>query len=174
VAEDEVTRLRREVAALRSRLDVVESALSERVDQFESQGSRRTRDPRPPATIHDLENWVVTYFRVVLERRVSNTRRWCPEWYNHPEVVTRIKLLYYSYMESMKYDDAIGQSTWFLEHLDKHVDAMLSADGPFAACSPQRHTPARGLEIRSLSSARRRDNGRPTTSSPSTPAPLRR
>jgi len=26
-----------------------------------------------------------------LERRASNTRRWCPQWYKHPEVVTRFK-----------------------------------------------------------------------------------
>jgi hypothetical protein len=170
--DDEATRIRREIDELRARLEYLEARVDTRVDRLEDDhrgridrleddhrgrierlealptaGDRQRRTTKP-VDMHDLEDWVVTWLSDTLERRVSNTRRWCPQWYDHPEVLHRMWLLFQSYRETMLYDDAKDQSQWFLEHLDKHLDAMLSADGPFAGCSPQRHSPARGLEVR--------------------------
>jgi hypothetical protein len=155
-ADDDVASLRREIDELRSRLARLESRLDDRLDRIEDDvrqrpvGSGRVvrRSAGPPADMYDLQDWVEHWFSRILERRVSNTRRWCPQWYNHPEVVTRLWVLYHSYHETMLYEDATGQSQWFIEHLDKHLDFLLSSDGPFAGCSPQRHSPARGLEVR--------------------------
>jgi hypothetical protein len=98
--------------------------------------------------MHDLEDWVVSFMGETLERRASNTRRWCVQWYKHSEVITRFWALYHAYQEVEKGDDAVGYSSWFVDHLDRHLEAIFSTDGPFAACSPERHTPHRGLIVR--------------------------
>jgi hypothetical protein len=145
MASDEVAILREEVRALNARVGALQNLL---LELFEDED-----EPRPPrysktpeATWHDVEDWVVNMMQDTLERRATNSRRWCPQWYKHPEVLTRFRILYASYREVEKLD-AFTYSTWFLEHLDRHLDAIFSPDGPFAACSPERHSPHRGLTI---------------------------
>jgi hypothetical protein len=97
--------------------------------------------------MHDLEDWVVNFMQNTLERRASNTKRWCTQWYKHPEVISRFWVLYHAYLEVEDRGNAIQQSTWFVDHLDRHLEAITSPDGPFAACSIERHTPHRGLIV---------------------------
>jgi hypothetical protein len=144
MASDEVSQLRKELDELKFRVVSLQNLVRALVDD---DGPAEGRYPKAPAaTWHDVEDWVVNMMQETLERRATNTRRWCPQWYKHPEVLTRFRILYASYRE-VEGLDAISYSTWFLDHLDRHLDAIFSPDGPFAACSPDRHAPHRGLVI---------------------------
>jgi hypothetical protein len=144
MATDEVAQLHEEVRALTARVRSLQNLLLAAFDVDDED-----RYPRAAATTnwHDVEDWVVNIMQDTLERRASNTRRWCPEWYEHPEVLTRFRILHDSYREVEKLD-AYTYSNWFVDHLDRHLDAIFSPDGPFAACSPERHSPHRGLKIK--------------------------
>jgi hypothetical protein len=145
MANDEVTRLRRELDAVNRRVARLEASLGNGISTHRPPSPYGTE---PVPTMYDLQDWVVNWFERTLERRASNTRRWCPVWYAHPEIVSRLWVLYHSHTEVLRHYDAVAYSSWFVEHLDKHLDVMLSADGPFASCSPQRHSPHHGLEVR--------------------------
>lgn len=98
-------------------------------------------------TIDELAAWVQLIFVDVLERRSSNRRRWCQQWHQHPEAVTRMRVLYAAWLQVTRHGDALAYSSWMLEHLIPHLDALQSTDGPFAACSVDRHTPHSGLSV---------------------------
>jgi hypothetical protein len=100
----------------------------------------------------ELAAWVQLWFVDVLERRASNTLRWCQQWDRHPEVVTRMRVLYASWLQVTTHGDALAYSSWMLDHLDRHLAAMQSTFGPFAACSPDRHTPHKGLSVEPMRS----------------------
>lgn len=114
--------------------------------------------PRPePAepTLADLEAWVTDWFVGILERRASNRRRWCAYWWDHPEVVTRFRLLMLSHRQVVEHGTPADMSAWMLDHLDRHVDVLQCEDGPFAGCSPERHAPHRGLHVAPIPRGRR-------------------
>jgi hypothetical protein len=98
-------------------------------------------------SLDELAAWVKLMFVDVLERRASNTLRWCQQWHQHPEVVTRMRVLYASWVQVTVHGDALAYSSWVLDHLDRHLAAMQVTSGPFAACSEDRHTPHKGLSV---------------------------
>ena len=145
MATEEIVQLRRELEQVRRELAFVHGQLRVLLDDEPAVNGRYPKAPK--TTMYDLEAWVIGFMHETLERRATNTRRWCPEWYKHPEVVTRFRILYDAYREIEGNMDAISYSMWFLDHLDRHLDAVFSEDGPFASCSPDRHSPHRGLKI---------------------------
>jgi hypothetical protein len=98
-------------------------------------------------TMADLDAWVTEWFTTILERRSGNIRRWCARWWDHPEVVARMWLLFNGHRQVIAHGDALDQSLWMLDHLDRHAEAMFHSDGPFAGCSPDRHSPHGGLTV---------------------------
>jgi hypothetical protein len=158
MASDELTELREEVRALNARVGSLQNLL---LELFEDDAPEPRYPRAPAATMHDVEDWVVNIMQDTLERRASNTRRWCPQWYKHPEVVTRFRILYATYREVEKLD-ALTYSTWFIDHLERHLEVIFSTDGPFAGCSPERHSPHRGLTITRNKHAERDWGKRPT------------
>lgn len=61
----------------------------------------------------------------------ENTRYWCPQWWNHPEAVTRLRALYEEYVRA---EDENTLSGWFVYHWDAHAKTLFSATGPFELC----------------------------------------
>lgn len=59
---------------------------------------------------------------------------WCPQWWRHIEAVTRISALWHAW-EKSRLEDGAAMSTWLLDHADRHMDRLLSPDGPFAYCT---------------------------------------
>jgi hypothetical protein len=156
MSPDDPTQLRRDLDEARRELRGVNRELGEIKGYLaavvrlasEDEPAKNGRYPKAPQpTWYDLEDWVVSWMQGTIERRASNSRRWCPQWYEHSEVVTRFWALYNSWREMTNKDDALTYSTWFVDHLDRHLDAIFSTDGPFAACSPDRHTPHAGLTV---------------------------
>ena len=86
-----------------------------------------------------LEPFVVDYLLPMYRRAVSGTdSTWCAEWWRHPEAVVRLEALWRSW-EYLRLDPALGISSWLRDHADHHLRVLLSADGPFKGCSPERH-----------------------------------
>lgn len=98
-------------------------------------------------TMHDVNDWVKTWLGTIVERRVSNTKRWCPQWFQHPEAVSRLWTCYMGFRQVQDSGNALDFSNWQLDHLDRHITYLMSADGPFAGCSPHRHSHPRQLPI---------------------------
>jgi Domain of unknown function (DUF4913) len=86
---------------------------------------------------------VVTFVR---EQLVPMYRRplggqgvtWCPQWWRHAEAIARLEALWRSW-EHLRLDPATGMSVWFRDHADHHMPVLLSADGPFKGCKPDKH-----------------------------------
>lgn len=95
----------------------------------------------------DLVAWVNLWLGRIVERRISNRNRWCPHWSTHPEVVARLRVLCASWLQVTRHGDALALSAWMLDHLDRHLDRLMDADGPFAGCSPDRHNTPRNLAV---------------------------
>jgi hypothetical protein len=66
----------------------------------------------------------------------SSNRHWCPEWWRHPEAVSRFSALYEAYQQ------AVGEQTmsaWWTQHWDTHARVLFSQHGPFKDCQ-RRHS----------------------------------
>ena len=83
--------------------------------------------------------WVDRYFRVIFSRTVGGEIRWCVQWKEHPEAITRLEALWRSW-EALRLDPNLGIATWLTNYLDPQLAALLSRSGTFAQCSQGRHT----------------------------------
>lgn len=96
-------------------------------------------DEVPEPIYSSVTAWVDDYFRVVFTRSVGGEIRWCDQWHDHPEAVTRLEALWRSW-EALRLDPNLGIATWLTTFLDPQLAALLSRSGTFAQCSQGRHT----------------------------------
>jgi len=68
---------------------------------------------------------------------------WCPYWWRHAEGIARLEAIWRAW-EYLRLDPATGISVWFRDHCDPHMAVLLSADGPFRGCSPEKGHVGRG------------------------------
>jgi hypothetical protein len=100
---------------------------------------RQRAGPEPAyATLRD---WVDGYFRPTFPRPVGGEIRWCTRWPDHAEALTRLEALWRSW-EALRLDPNLGIATWLTTYLDPLHTVLLSRAGPFASCTPDRHTPS--------------------------------
>ncbi|SDQ03559.1 DUF4913 domain-containing protein [Arthrobacter crystallopoietes] len=66
----------------------------------------------------------------------NNERYWCPQWWAHPEAVSRLSALHSAYAQAVT-DDTL--SAWWVQHWDSHTRVLFSQHGPFENCQT-RHT----------------------------------
>ncbi|MEU6801449.1 DUF4913 domain-containing protein [Streptomyces neyagawaensis] len=68
-------------------------------------------------------------------------RVWCPEWYRHPEALSRLDALWRAW-EALRWDAGLGLSNWWVHHFDPTVRALLDpVTGPFAQCADGHSAP---------------------------------
>jgi hypothetical protein len=103
-------------------------------------------EPTEPATgdglmYPNLGEFVEDYLAIAYAREIDNrTTYWCPEWWRHPEALARLDALWRAW-EHLRRDPALGPSTWWRDHADHHMPLLLSQEGPFRRCGPDRgHT----------------------------------
>lgn len=140
-----------EVAALSSRVD----ELAAQVNQLSSEltdisaalyigdtgpSGHETTEP----AYGSLDDWVIEYFAPTFSRPIGGELRWCPQWTEHAEAVTRLEALWRSW-ETLRLDPAVGMATWLTNYLDPQLQALLSRAGAFSQCSPDRHVPSTSL-----------------------------
>jgi len=86
-----------------------------------------------------LEEFVTGYLLRMYRRPVSgNDATWCREWWRHPEAIARLDALWRAW-EYLRLDPATGMSVWLRDHCDFHMRVLLSGDGPFKGCTPEKH-----------------------------------
>jgi hypothetical protein len=66
-------------------------------------------------------------------RRLGQRYTWCPEWFRHPEALSRLDALWRAW-EHLRLDPTTGMSVWWRDHADPHMAVLLDPDGPFATC----------------------------------------
>lgn len=86
------------------------------------------------------DEWFRTYWRYTYRRRVSprgtGTGRWRADWWAFDEARQRIEALWRGW-EASRRDPGLGISTWWINHADPHMNALLAVDGCFAAFSDE-------------------------------------
>lgn len=87
-----------------------------------------------------VDEWFRRYWRYTYRRRVSprgtGTGRWAADWWNNDEALQRLEAIWRAW-EASRHDSAYGISTWWLNHADPHMNALLATDGPFTASSDE-------------------------------------
>lgn len=92
-----------------------------------------------PAEFGNPEEFVQNFLAPHIRRRLGGRYTWCSQWWAHEEALSRITALWLAF-EYLRWEGALGMSTWWLHHADPHLSILLSKDdGPFAACKPGRH-----------------------------------
>lgn len=98
---------------------------------------------------HSVTEFFTKVIAPVYRRKITfpaNTITWCPWWWKHPEAVMRIDALWTAW-EQLRSDPAMGMSTWFLNHADPNMAALLSTEGTFKSCTDQVHKPQTPLRM---------------------------
>jgi len=139
------------VHRLAARLDDVEALLTRLSGELEdvavgletvgsaTAGTRGSEEPVPEPQFTAVHEWVELVFTPTFVRTVGGDIRWCSRWSDHPEAVLRMEAMWRSW-EVLRLDGGLGLSTWLLHHLDPGLAALASRSGPFARCSPDRHS----------------------------------
>lgn len=128
------------VEEMTARLNRLELRLDE-IDQCEADygPGARPRDGSSAESAYDnLDSWVEQFFAVTFTRSLGGEWRWCPRWREHPEAVFRLDALWRSY-ETLRREGGMGTAVWLRDHLEHQHGVLLSARGPFALCTLNRH-----------------------------------
>jgi hypothetical protein len=93
----------------------------------------------PPRPLYDsVEDWVTGLFLPIFRRPLGGEYRWCREWWQHAEAITRLTALWHSW-EALRLQPGTGMASWLRDHLDHHIPALMGRSGPFAQCSEDQH-----------------------------------
>jgi hypothetical protein len=86
----------------------------------------------------DVYAWVADWALPTLGTATQiGGRRWCAQWYDHPEAVLRLTLAWQTW-ERARHDPA-AYTSWLLDTWDRMWATLTAAHGPFAGCTPRRH-----------------------------------
>jgi hypothetical protein len=135
--------LQAEVRRLRAELDDIAVALTtsfgEPGDAGEPTEATGAAVPAPIQPVYEtLQSWVNDYYLAVFPRPATGEARWCSQWEDHPEAVTRLEALWRSW-ETLRLDPNLGIATWLTTYRDPLTAQLVARPGTFAACAPTRH-----------------------------------
>jgi len=98
-------------------------------------------DAEEPAELYypDVLKFVTNFLIPIYRRRVTaQGNTWCAQWWKHAEAVTRLDAMWRAW-EHLRMDGTTGGSVWLRDHCDYHMGVLLSSDGPFKGCTPEKH-----------------------------------
>jgi hypothetical protein len=97
---------------------------------------------KPEPLFGDLDAFVRGYLAPVVERRVvqgaSAGVAWCPQWWRHPEAISRLYAIWRAWETLRVADPDTGMSSWWRDHFDPHFAVLTAENGPLGKCSPDR------------------------------------
>lgn len=99
----------------------------------------------PVPVYETADEWAQAFFLPTFIRPIGGVIRWCATWDHHVEAVLRLEAMWRAW-EVLRLDGGLGTSTWLLHHLDPGLAALTSSTGPFAQCTPDRHSEGRPLQ----------------------------
>lgn len=92
--------------------------------------------PEPVYTA--LEDWLAGYFLPMFCRTLGGEYRWCHQWWQHGEAISRLTSLWHAW-EVLRLQPGTGIATWYRDHLDHQLPILMGARGPFYQCSETSH-----------------------------------
>ncbi len=92
--------------------------------------------PEPVYTA--LEDWLTGYFLPMFRRTLGGEYRWCHQWWQHGEAISRLTCLWHAW-EVLRLQPGTGIATWYRDHLDHQLPILMGARGPFYQCSETAH-----------------------------------
>ena len=101
------------------------------------------QDEAPELAYPSLGEWYTELYSRDVGR---GGRLWCPEWWKHAEAIYRLDALWRAW-EHLRLDGSLGPSTWLRDHLDPHMAQLMSPDGPFKGCEPDRGHRSRSTRL---------------------------
>lgn len=121
-------------------------------DDTDADGTEDEPKRAEPLDMDVLYDWVGENISQWAQRKVPSTAgsgsgfRWCKQWFEHPEAITRLWALRLAWL------DAVGQpggamAAYFLHVFDPTLSLLGSEVGPFHSCSPMKHTPDQGYLV---------------------------
>ncbi len=147
--QEELVRLAGRVDDLTAQLARVERDVQE-ISAAASLGGLPGDEPSGQALseqVYDsVEDWVYDYYLPTFVRPVGGEIRWCTEWQQHAEAIVRLEAMWRSW-EALRTEGNLGMSTWLINHLDPSAAVLLGRAGPFAQCTPQRHSGAQSEPV---------------------------
>lgn len=84
----------------------------------------------------DVETWVEACYTTTFPRQ--GRARWCARWWAHPEAVLRLTALWQSW--ELARVQSGGFADWLTRYLDPINSHLTGEEGPFSACTKDRHT----------------------------------
>ena len=103
-----------------------------------AQGARRQAAEVPEPVYTQLEDWLTGYFLPMFRRTLGGEYRWCAQWWQHGEAISRLTSLWHAW-EVLRLRPGTGIATWYRDHLDHQLPIIMGARGPFYQCSETAH-----------------------------------
>ncbi|MFE5666112.1 DUF4913 domain-containing protein [Streptomyces niveus] len=90
----------------------------------------------------NVNEFVTDRFIYFVQRpNAASGQVWCPEWYRHAQALSRLDSVWRAW-EALRWDAGMGLSSWWLNHADPHLRALLDpVTGPFANCADGHQDP---------------------------------
>jgi Domain of unknown function (DUF4913) len=85
-----------------------------------------------------LEDWLTGYFLPMFRRTLGGEYRWCHQWWQHGEAISRLTALWHAW-EVLRLQPGTGIATWYRDHLDHQLPILMGPRGPFYQCSETTH-----------------------------------
>ena len=135
-----ITQLQAELGAQEVQLRVAQkkAAQAEKETPPAAAPAQKKKSPQPiPGDPGSVSVWVATW----LAERTRSRGRWCDQWEDHPDALTRLDALYGAWKGAKADpDNYAAMSRWLLEHHDRHMAVLLGPTSPFSQCRPEDHS----------------------------------
>ncbi len=144
-------RVEGDVADLSAQLQAVQDELADARAQLAGAGGGGAgpseADVGKYAPLYEtLDQWVEQWFTQVYRRTPTNTWRWCPTWWGHPEAVHRLEALHRTWETARHDPNGHAMLTWTRD-TDHHLRELTDPTGTFAACTQRDHRPNQALPL---------------------------
>jgi hypothetical protein len=103
-------------------------------------------EPTAEPVYYALEDWLAGYFLPMFRRTLGGEYRWCHQWWQHGEAISRLTALWHAW-EVLRLQPGLGIATWYRDHLDHQLPILMGARGPFYQCSETTHREPHQAEI---------------------------
>lgn len=124
--------------------DGVAEAIKTTVEIATGNGSEQPGAPAK-ATYRNAVQWVQKWLAPQTVRPDRGNIKWCPCWWDHPEVLSRVEGLWETWEQTRS--SATSRLEWWQTHFDHHWPVITSPTGPMHHCTRDQHNgPGRALQ----------------------------